>query len=315
MIPPGARALEKGRAAGYLGALRAGLEALAPNADYVPLREALATVDVLHPKVIGSLADPAEVDERSGLPSLSWVFRASGALGAAEPVPAEDLARAMRLDPAIGERMAARSRLADRRSAPLLPTSRLRGAVRRRGATTDFVLTFDRMTPDGLWMRMRVDLTGPAGWEDRGPVRLNPDGSVDLHEGLSHLMGRHLLTAIGALCLQLQDGTGALVTRLSRGVVGPFWFPGQRLPEGVPAGLARGLVLHGSREILGREVATSADQDPLHRMLGEREERLPPEMGLTRERRFAATTGLHGEIQRWAQRHGCAVTVAPLLPG
>jgi len=296
---------------GYLGALRAGLRALAPNADFVPLAEAQATLDLLDPAISGDLAAPVEIDG-SGMPALSWLLRARGALAAAEPVPQAELDRARRLDPAIATRMEARDRLAALQGQGCLPTSRLRGAVRRRGATTDFLLTFDRMTPEATWVRTRVDLTGPAGWEEAGPIQLNRDGTVRLHEGLSHLLGRHLNTPIGALCLQLQDGTGALVSRLSRGVVGPFWFPGQELGAGVPAELGRGLTLHGAREILGREVLRSAENDPLYALRGERPEILPPDLGLVRERRFAASPALAAPLRRWAQGLGCAITVAKL---
>lgn len=303
------------RPSAYLAALRAGLEALAPNADFVPLREGVATLAVLDPAISGDLAAPAELDPRSGMPSLGWLLRARGALSSARPIGEDELARALRLDPEVGARMQARHRVAQLQDIPALPTSRLRGAVRRRGTTTDFLLTFDRLTTDAQWLRTRIDLTGPAGWEDRGPVRLNPDGSVRLDEGLGHLLGRHIHTPISALCLQLQDGTGALVTRLSRGSIGPFWFPGQTLPEGVPPTLASGLVLHGSREILDRAIARSAQNDPLHALRGEREDILPEEMGLVRERRFAASPALHEPLLDWSSSLGCAVTLARLAPG
>jgi len=307
-----ARELPAFRVPGYLGALRAGLTSLAPNLDFVPLREALGSCALLDPAVSGELALPAELAE-CGLPSTAWLLRGAGALTAAVPVSAAELARARRLDAEVAARMEARARLAElKASGDRLPSSRLRGAVRRRGATTDFLLTFDRLVPDGRWLRLRVDLTGPAGWETSGPIRLNTDGSVRLHEGLQHLVGRHLLTPLGAVASQLQDGTGAMVTRLSRGMVGPFWFPGQPLPDGVPAALAAGLVLHASLEVLARDLRDSADQDPLGAPLPPL---LPDGMGLARSRRFAASPGMEGPLRAWAEEKGCAVTVARLVPG
>jgi len=299
----------------YLAALRAGLEALAPNADFVPLREGLATLSLLDPALSGDLAAPAELDPSSGMPSVGWLLRALGALSSARSVGEAELARALRLDPEVGLRMQARQRVADVQEVPVLPTSRLRGAIRRRGVTTDFLLVFDRLTTDSHWLRTRVDLTGPAGWEERGPVCLLPDGSVRLDEGLTHLLGRHLHTPISALCFQIQDGTGALVTRLSRGRIGPFWFPGQGLPEGVPPILSSGLVLHASKEILDRTITRSAQNDPLGVLRGGREDVLPEEMGLVRERRFAASPALHPSLLSWSSSLGCAVTVARLAPG
>lgn len=301
------------RVTGYLRALGAGIEALGPNADFVPLREARATLDLLDPALCGDLLDPAEADPRSGMPALDWINRATGLVragGGAKPPSEAEIARAQALDPVLGARLETRRRLhlfaADK---GFLPGSRLHGAIRRRGATTDFLLTFDRLTPDALWLRVRVDLTGPAGWEDRGPIQLQDDGSVQLDEGLQHLLGRHLLTPVTALRHQLQDGTGALVSRLSRCALGPFWFPGVPLPSDVPEQLGSGLVLHATSEILGQQVRTSRHQDPLAPPPAES---APAGYGLFRDRRFAATTALVGDIERWSLERGCRVVVHDL---
>ena len=60
----------------YLRALLAGLEALAPNEDFVPLEEAAAHLRALDPANGGALLLPAEVDDGSGLPSFGWLERA-----------------------------------------------------------------------------------------------------------------------------------------------------------------------------------------------------------------------------------------------
>ncbi len=302
--------LPTSRIAGYLGALRAGLNALGPNADFVPLPEARATLQLLDPALCGDLLDPAEADPRSGMPASGWFNRATGLVratrGSPPPTP-DQIARARELDPVLGARLQTRASL--HRFAEgerFLPGSRLQGAIRRRGATTDFLLTFDRITPDALWLRVRVDLTGPAGWEARGPIQLLDDGSVQLDDGLRHLLGRHLLTPVTALRLQIQDGVGALVSRLSRCVVGPFWFPGVPLPFDVPPELGSGLVLHASSEVLGLQVRTSAHADPLTPPPAEP---LAEGYGVFRDRRFAASAALVQPLSRWSAARGCRVVV------
>ena len=298
------------RVTGYLRALLAGLDALGPNADFVPLREARSTLELLDPTLAADLLDPAEANPRSGMPSLAWISRGTGLVRAGREGrgPSDrEVERARSLDPALALRLDARRRLrafADDRS--FLPGSRLRGAVRRRGATTDFLLTFDRITPDALWLRVRVDLTGPAGWEDTGPITLHEDGAVTLDAGLPHLLSRHLLTPITALRHQLQDGTGALVSRISRCALGPFWFPGIPLPSEVPQRLGAGLVLHASSEVLGQQVRASAHVDPLVRPPAEP---VPAGYGLFRDRRFAATGALVDDLRSWSADRGCRVVV------
>ena len=305
--------LPSSRVTGYLRALAAAVQALGPNADFVPFREAIATLEVLDPALCADLLDPPETDPRSGMPALGWIHRAIGLAraGRGRTTPTEqEVARARALDPALATRLEARRTLQGHiEEHRLLPGSRLRGAIRRRGATTDFLLTFDRLTPDALWLRVRVDLTGPAGWEVHGPIQLLEDGSVELDEGLRHLLGRHLLTPVTALRHQLQDGTGALVSRLSRCALGPFWFPGVPLPSGVPDELGEGLVLHASSEVLGQQVHASRHDDPL---APPTDEPVAEGYGLFRDRRFAATTALVTPLERWSRDQGCRVVVHDL---
>ncbi len=308
--------LPANRVTGYLRALSAAVQALGPNTDFVPLREAIATLELLDPTLCADLLDPPETDPRSGMPALGWIHRGLGLAraGRGGTAPSElEVARAQALDPALATRLQARRVLhrflGERR---ILPGSRLRGAIRRRGATTDFLLTFDRLTPDALWLRVRVDLTGPAGWEVRGPIQLLDDGSVELDEGLRHLLGRHLLTPVTALRHQLQDGTGALVSRLSRCALGPFWFPGVPLPSGVPDELGGGLVLHASSEVLGQQVHTSRHDDPL---AAPTDEPVADGYGLFRARRFAATTAIVRPLELWSRAQGCRVVVHDISRG
>ena len=305
--------LPASRVTGYLRALGLALEALAPNADFVPLAEARATLQLLDPCLGGDLLDPAEVNPRSGMPALAWITRGTGLVraGTTGGAPTEaSVARARALDPILAERLAARRALHGfAQGIVFLPGSRLRGTVRRRGATTDFLLTFDRITPDALWLRVRVDLTGPAGWESRGPISLADDGTVTLNDGLAHLLGRHLLTPVTALRHQLQDGTGALVSRLSRCALGPFWFPGVPLPTGVPDAIGRALVLHATSEVLGQQVRQSRHDDPLAAPLAEP---VPDGYGLYRDRRFAASRGVVDVLDAWSRSLGCRVVVHPV---
>ena len=54
--------LEPQRSGPYLRALAAGLRALAPHGDFVPLAECLTLLEVLHPELSGDLLEPARVD-------------------------------------------------------------------------------------------------------------------------------------------------------------------------------------------------------------------------------------------------------------
>jgi hypothetical protein len=307
------------RAGPYLRALVAGLSALAPNDDHVPLREALAHLQALDPATSGDLLTPAEIDTRSGLPGFPWMERAlaeqsiarDGA-GYSQTSDAE-ISRAVRLDPVLGDRMGARRALhkllLDR---PLLPISRLSAALKRLGKTTDFVLAYDRMTPVGAWMRIRAELSGRAGWDKHGPFSRTSDGRVTVDSGMQHLLSRHLATPLLALSAQLTEATGAQVTRLSRSFVGPFWFPGLSLPDQVPEALSKGLLLHLSTEVVARDIRNSGHRDPLvPKTIGEV---VPEGYGLYRSRRFAASPGLITPVKSWAAGQGIDVVVVSLVP-
>lgn len=307
------------RVAPYLRALISGLNALAPNEDYVPLRESVAHLQALDPAISADLLAPAEVDTRSGLPGFPWMERAIAEQSLAQQgsvyVHTSDveIARAERLDPELGQRMRARRTLHAHLSAhALLPISRMRAALKRLGKTTDFVLTFDRMTPVGAWMRIRVELSGRAGWERYGPIARTPEGRATVDAGMQHLLSRHMVTPLLALRAQLTEATGAEITRLSRSFVGPFWFPGLSLPAGVPDALGKGLLLHLSTEVVARDIRNSGHRDPmLPPTIGEQ---IPEFYGLYRERRFAASPNLTVPVKEWAANQGIDVVVVPLVP-
>jgi hypothetical protein len=311
--------LPRARVSPYLRALISGLNALAPNDDYVPLRQAIAHLRALDPAISGDLLSPAEIDTRSGLPGFPWMERAIAEQSLAHEGSAyinttdAEIARAARLDPVLSERMRARRdvhRLLSENV--LLPISRLSAALKRLGRTTDFVLAFDRMTPMGAWMRIRVELSGKAGWERFGPISRTAEGRAVVDPGMQHLLSRHMVTPLLALRTQLAEATGAEVTRLSRSFVGPFWFPGLDLPEAVPEALSRGLMLHLSTEVVARDVRNSGHRDPMvPPSIGEQ---VPEGYGLYRERRFAASPNLHVPVKRWAADQGIDVIVVSLVP-
>ncbi|MEL6341606.1 MAG: hypothetical protein AAFV53_00640 [Myxococcota bacterium] len=303
----------------YVRALTAGLNALAPNRDFVPLRESLNHLKALDPATSGTLLWPAEVDVRSGLPSFPWMERAIAEQALARQgegytrLSDQEVARALRLDAALGARMHHRRLLHHHlREEALLPISRLEVALKRLGRSTDFVLRFDRMTPGGAWMRVCAELSGRAGWERYGPIRRGADGRAVADRGLQHLLSRHIGTPLMALRAQLNQVSGAEVTRLSRTFVGPFWFPGLPMPDAAPESLHKGLLLHLSAEVVARDVRQSGHRDPwLPPAVGEI---VPDDYGLYRERRFAASPNLMTPLRDWAAQKGVDVIAAPLVP-
>lgn len=312
--------LEDSRVGPYLRALQAGLYALAPNEDFVPLRESIAHLKALDPQLSGSLLAPAALDMRSGLPSFPWMERAlaekslTEGTGGYSNISDEEIAQAARLDADLGRRMGHR-RLLHRHlfENELLPLSRLNVVLKRLGSNTDFAIAFDRMTPAGSWMRIRAELSGKAGWERSGPLSRAKNGRAVADPGLQHLLSRHLITPLLLLRTQLAEATGGVVRRLSRSFVGPFWFPGLPLPEDVPEPLRQGLLLHLSTEAIAADIRRSVHRDPWRRVTPG--EAAPEGYGLYRERRFAASPALIRPVKDWASAQGMDIVATPLLPG
>jgi hypothetical protein len=278
------------RVGAYVRALHAGLDALAPHEDYVPLAEALAHLRALDPELSGDVLLPAEVNQRSGMPSFVWMERASSEKALAVTRPGNDasedsLTRAEELDLALGQRLRHRRDLHRHlRQWPLLPTTRIAAAVRSVKPKVEVLLSYDRQAPDGRWVRVRADFRAD-GFSH--PFSMDRDGLVSVDPALLHLMTRHFTTSLLALREQLVDATGMDVTRLARSWVGPFWFPGVALPPGVDSSLSRGLLLHLLTEVVSEDVSRALHLDPLTPI--DPTEQPPPGQRIYRERRFAAT--------------------------
>ena len=106
--------LARERAGPYIRALSTALSTCAPNHDFVPLAEASAHLAALDPALSGPQLLPAQVEPRSGMPSYPWMERviAERSLARDANPPTEDeVARAIRLDPDLGDRLASRRRL------------------------------------------------------------------------------------------------------------------------------------------------------------------------------------------------------------
>ncbi len=309
-------ALAAGRVEPYLRALSAGLDALAPRDEFVPPAAARAHLDALRPSLGDDVLAPCTYDAHSGMPTFDWMERAIGEAAVAREdrsntPSARAVERARELDPELGARMGGRRALhAHLRRATLLPSSRVHAQLLRAGATADFRVTYDRLLADGRWLRVRLELEGPAGWEKSGPLRPRRDVTVAVDPGFRHLLSRHVPTPLGALLEQIETSLSVSVARLGRGIVGPFWFPGVVLPEGVPAELGRGLLLHQSLEVVARDVRARAHRDPL---VSPGSERIGGGRHVFRERRFAASPGVEGAVHAWAEAAGVEVVVRRLL--
>lgn len=308
------------RAGPYLRALAAGLHALAPHDAHVPLAEGLHHLQALDPALSGDVLAPAQVDPRSGMPGWTWLERARAeaglarAPGAAEGELDEDaLARARALDPALGGRLAARAALHRfLRGASLLPLTRLEAALRREGRTADVLLIYDRVAPDGRWLRLRVDLALPPSRLHDGTFTRREAARLDAAAGVQHLLTRHATTPLLALQASVEAALEAPVVGLSRGVVGPFWFPGGTLPPDAPAPARGALVLHLSREQLTSELTAAGHRDPL--LPPPPGERAPTGMSIFRERRLAASPAAVEPLRAWSVQAGAEMIVVPLRP-
>ena len=309
--------LPRERVGPWVRALRAAANALAPDEGWVPLAEILAHLDALDPALSGDLLLPAEVMPATGMPSYGWLSRAvaeatvdRSADPALDPVDAE-LARVRALDPALGERMARRRALHRHlRSSQILPTTRLHGAVRRKAPTLDLVLRYDRIAPDGRWQRIGFELRSGSERVPDG-LYLSGEDRVGVDEALLHLLTRHFATGLLSLHAQLEAATGVKVVHLSRGWLGPFWWPSVSLPDGVDPRLGAGVLLHSTREQVGLGIRSSRHVDPLH---PPPVESAPESMGVFRERRLACSAALMLPAREWFEAAGMRGAVVPIVP-
>ena len=306
--------LPAARVGPYVRALATGLHRLAPNTDYPPLAQMIAHLRALDPDLSGELLLPAEVDERTGMPAYAWLERARAeaemvALGGYFHTEAE-LAQAERLDPALGARLRTRAALhAHLADNPVLPGMHTEARARRLGARTEVLLTYDRIEPTGTWTRLSLTLSAPRATRDLGCVQVEDNGRIRLDPGLSHMLSRLGGTPIVALREAIGAVTEGEVSRICRGRVGPFWFPGIQLPPRVPKPLGRGLIVHVSSELIARDVRNDSRRDPLLELPVEE---LPKEFGVVLERRFAASAGVRTPLGTWARGLGLQPDIVPL---
>lgn len=308
----------------YVRALGTGLNQLAPHGDFVPLVPALAHLRALDPGVSGDQLLPAEVSDGTGMPSFGWMQRviSEKVLSDEGRDPSEeDIDRAARLDPELSRRLLHRRLLRVHvREHELLPVTRLDCAVRRLGEITEITAAYDRLAPDGRWLRIRFIVRAPVaarafskGIQARtitvGPFTILPGGRLHVDPLLQHLLTRHFATSLMLLREQLEAHTAATVVRLSRGWIGPFWFPGVTLPEGVPAELGRGLLLQLASEIVAEDVHHAAHLDPL---LDPGDEVVPSGQRVFRERRFAASGNVMGPLGAFCQAAGIRCPITPI---
>ena len=307
--------LPEGRVGPYVRALGSGLNHLAPHGDFVPLIPALAHLRALDPEVSGDLLDPAEVHDQTGMPSFTWVQRPISEQRLADegndPKP-EDIERAARLDPDLGKRLAYRRSLRQHlRTSTLLPVTHLECALQRHGSHTEVKGAYDRLAPDGRWLRIRFLVRAEGALSHLGPFAIDTrQGKLaGVDPGLQHLLTRHFATRLLGLHGQLEEAIGAHVVRLTRGWVGPFWFPGVTLPDGVPEALGKGLVLHLSNELVAEDVLHPAHRDPL---VAADTSAPPAGQQIFRERRFAASGGLIDAVERFCDGAGVRCPVIPI---
>ncbi|MCB9743735.1 MAG: hypothetical protein H6740_14140 [Alphaproteobacteria bacterium] len=316
---PGPETLPEARVGPYLRALAAGLDALAPDADFVPLAEALTLLRALDPALSGALLTPVGLHPLSGLPATGWIRRALAEQELARdpdtPTHDEDaVSRAEAVDPALAARLRQRAALRETlRLHEALPLRRLSARWRGRERLS---LALDQVGADGRWSRLRVDLELLGregllrrGWGVQGVRAQDLGQDAKSLEAVELLLARQAGVPLEGVVPTLERALGAQVSRAARGHVGPFWFPGW---SGLPSqALSRGLLLQLSLELLSVElVGTDASEDPRPSPALP----LPPGLGRFRQRRFAATPGLIPPLRAWCAQAEVRCAVEPLTP-
>lgn len=291
----------------YVRALSSALHQAAPNAIFPPLAQLQGLLRALDPFVSGPVLLPAKVDDRSGLPSWTWVERVHAHMGTdAAPLDERQIADAERLDPALAARLRGRRDLhAHLAQHPILPLRAVQARLERRGPPHRVRIVSDRVAADGRWLRTTVGLEATsddfaAGRVDRARVTLDP--------GVAHLLGRHASSPLVAVHAQLAAIVRGDVFEVSRGIVGPLWFPGVAVPDGFPPELGRGLLLHLPIDVLAREIVRDVDDDPL----GAPALRTPEGFGWVRRRRFVAGGRARAAVRDWLDQRGASCEVVDL---
>jgi len=291
----------------YVRALGAAVYAAAPSDDFVPMRAALAHLRALDPDLSGAQLAPADVNDETGMPALSWMTRAWAEQVVARETPA--LSSGPLGDAALSQRLAQRAALFTHlRESPLLPAQDVRAQVKRLAGATSACVWFDHLDPGGRWARVRVDLVGAPEQRDLGLCAVSSSGRITCAHGLLDLLARTANLPLGLLRMALSDVALARVSRVSRGAIGPFWMPGVGLPEGVPPGIARSLCLNLVHEVAGDGVSHAGVADPVDAapVAG-----LPHGVDAFRERRFAVSRGAESAVRAWVATTGARVVVTP----
>ena len=301
----------------YIRALRAGVRILAPDADHVSAAALGVHLEALDPHVSGPLLLPGRIDLRSGLPNLAWMDRVRAERDASVGVRATDPKRVeaiRRTDPELAERLMGRVRmLGVVGQHALVPELQVQAQMVRRGEGRNadgrrVRITLDRRIPGAGWTRIRVEADNPE--QGRVVRSVGLGGDVVLQAGFADLLARHVVSPLAGLHGVLREVAGLQVHRLSRGVLGPFWFPGGPEPEGAPEWSRGALVLHLGLEVIGVEVRNSAHHDPFVRGLVAGVEG----GGVFRGRRLAVSPGRVDAARAWvAERVGVADVVG-LVP-
>lgn len=277
----------------YVRALNAAVDAVAPDRWHVSPVAARAHLRVLDPDVSGEVLLPGGYVAATGMPEPAWMERAIGAQrrarreGTSAVVPTLD---------------------ALLQSVELLSPGELR-VIGRRLEPPEIEIVFDRLLTDGRWERVRAELRPSRRSE---AFALTASGNVVVEPSVRHLLARTVDGSLSALHDVLADVARGEVLRLGRAWVGPFWFPGVLLPEGVPAELGQGLVLHAAREALVRRSGVLPCLDPL--APGTAAVSPPPGTCLLRTRRFSASPDRIGPLRSWLEGRGIRAPVAVLRP-
>jgi len=218
-------------------------------------------------------------------------------------------------DPVLAERLTGRIRLleilGDR---PLVPELAVTAHVVRRGegrrnAAKQVRVVLDRRIPGVGWTRIRLDVDTSA--DDVPDVfGSGSEHSVMVKPGFAELLSRHAISPLGGLLAVLMDVVGLRIHALSRGVIGPFWFPGGPVLNGMPAWADGALVLHSTIEVMGEGVRTMSNHDPLEHARVDRQ----AEGGRFRGRRMAVSPHRVEAARAWAAARVGVADVVPLTP-
>ncbi len=275
--------LEGAEVAAYLDRLRSLVRAARLSQAYYPAAVLLELLDWLHPEAHGGVYDSLKLDGRSGLPILRELLR-----------PATDrqaAAAELQRPGGPGKKRRYYERLVEK------PVSALENAQ----------VVVRREDEDGRLVRLVVDKLDARGWLSRMSVLASDaDGKRQAAELLEAVQRVGPFDAEWAL-VHLTDKLGLAVESVVRGVIGPLWFRGVRVPDEVAALVAGGgAILSCASEEAGVTVPAGGNNDPFVSLF---EEEIGEEARATyhavqdrlgyrvyRDRKFAVSPGLEGAL-------------------